>query len=70
MTSKTKDEITLREAAELTGRRGAPPIEFRDPDPNDEESLREKREREVGNAGATLDTMLGASRRGYRVRKP
>jgi hypothetical protein len=59
-----KDEITLKEAAEYA--KGLVPrakffrdLELKDP---------EKRAREVGNAGATLDTMLAASRAGKTVK--
>jgi hypothetical protein len=63
-----RDEISLKEAAELTTApvpRLPHPLDL-DDDP--EEAARKKREREVGNAGATLDVMLGASRAGKIVK--
>lgn len=68
------DEITLREAAELLAGarwtdRGVSTHHSLIADSDlDEEAAREKRRREVGNAGATLEAMLGASRRGRTVR--
>lgn len=59
--SDDPNEITLREA--VVERRPRP-VAPDDP----EQAAREKRAREVGNAGATLDAMLGASRRGKTVR--
>lgn len=60
-----KDEITLREAAELLE-----PFVVRRPVRLDFEDdiSKAKRAREVGNAGATLDVMLAASRRGKTVK--
>lgn len=60
------DEISLKEAAELTGRLGTARPTFEEP--TDEAGARLKREREVGNAGATLDALLAASRHEKTVR--
>lgn len=60
----SKDEITLREAAELL--KAEPALKRLAVD--DGADRDEKRRREVGNAGATLEAMLGASRRGKTVR--
>lgn len=59
------DEITLKQAADYLK---DDPF-ARHPDVAAEDEERAKRAREVGNAGATLEAMLGASRRGRTVRQ-
>lgn len=59
------DEVSIREAADYLKH---DPF-ARHPDVAADDEERAKRAREVGNAGATLEAMLGASRRGKTVKR-